>query len=155
MGLSLTGAACGVKLRPRRTPGLGTKGLGTKGLGTKGLGAKARSYKECARLGEVQGEGTVSRQSYLFTSESVSEGHPDKICDQISDAIVDVFLEADPDARVALETLATRNRIVLAGGLLLLLPAAHFAVRSRDVQPPFGKGPQAGTPVPFKGFAAH
>jgi S-adenosylmethionine synthetase len=57
----------------------------------------------------------VSRQSYLFTSESVSEGHPDKICDQISDAIVDLFLEADPDARVALETLTTTNRIVLAG----------------------------------------
>ncbi|MCZ6722002.1 MAG: methionine adenosyltransferase [Proteobacteria bacterium] len=57
----------------------------------------------------------MSRQSYLFTSESVSEGHPDKICDQISDAIVDVFLAADPDARVALETLTTTNRIVLAG----------------------------------------
>jgi S-adenosylmethionine synthetase len=57
----------------------------------------------------------VSRQSYLFTSESVSEGHPDKVCDQISDAIVDLYLAADPSSRVALETLATTNRVVLAG----------------------------------------
>jgi len=57
----------------------------------------------------------VSRKSYLFTSESVSEGHPDKVCDQISDAIVDAYLAADPHARVALETLATTNRVVLAG----------------------------------------
>jgi len=57
----------------------------------------------------------VSRKSYLFTSESVSEGHPDKVCDQISDAIVDLYLKADPQSRVALETLATTNRVVLAG----------------------------------------
>lgn len=57
----------------------------------------------------------MSRKSYLFTSESVSEGHPDKVCDQISDAIVDLYLGADPHSRVALETLATTNRVVLAG----------------------------------------
>jgi S-adenosylmethionine synthetase len=57
----------------------------------------------------------VSRAQYLFTSESVSEGHPDKVCDQISDAVVDLYLGADPYARVAVETLATTNRIVLAG----------------------------------------
>jgi S-adenosylmethionine synthetase len=57
----------------------------------------------------------LSRANYLFTSESVSEGHPDKVCDQISDAVVDLFLSADPYARVAVETLATTNRIVLAG----------------------------------------
>jgi S-adenosylmethionine synthetase len=57
----------------------------------------------------------LARRSYLFTSESVSEGHPDKVCDRISDAIVDAYLAADPHARVALETLATTNRIVLAG----------------------------------------
>ena len=57
----------------------------------------------------------MSRANYLFTSESVSEGHPDKVCDQISDAVVDLFLSADPYARVAVETLATTNRIVLAG----------------------------------------
>ncbi|GLQ05201.1 methionine adenosyltransferase [Sneathiella chinensis] len=54
-------------------------------------------------------------QNYLFTSESVSEGHPDKVCDRISDAIVDLYLSQDPYARVACETLTTTNRIVLAG----------------------------------------
>lgn len=57
----------------------------------------------------------MSRQNYLFTSESVSEGHPDKVCDRVSDAIVDLYLGADADARVACETLTTTNRIVLAG----------------------------------------
>ncbi|MEM7441956.1 MAG: methionine adenosyltransferase [Pseudomonadota bacterium] len=57
----------------------------------------------------------MSNRSYLFTSESVSEGHPDKVCDRISDAIVDTYLNADPEARVAVETLTTTNRIVLAG----------------------------------------
>jgi S-adenosylmethionine synthetase len=57
----------------------------------------------------------VVRETYQFTSESVSEGHPDKVCDRISDAIVDAFLERDPYARVAVETLVTTNRIVLAG----------------------------------------
>jgi S-adenosylmethionine synthetase len=55
------------------------------------------------------------RNSYLFTSESVSEGHPDKVADQISDAIVDLFLSKDPEARVACETMTTTNRVVLAG----------------------------------------
>src|SRR5271156_5069139 len=53
--------------------------------------------------------------SYLFTSESVSEGHPDKVADRISDTVVDAFLAADPYARVACETLVTTNLIVLAG----------------------------------------
>jgi S-adenosylmethionine synthetase len=60
-------------------------------------------------------ESKVVRKSYLFTSESVSEGHPDKVADRISDAILDTFLAADPYSRVALETLVTTNRIVLAG----------------------------------------
>jgi S-adenosylmethionine synthetase len=55
------------------------------------------------------------RSSYLFTSESVSEGHPDKVADQISDAIVDLFLSKDPEARVACETLCTTDLVVLAG----------------------------------------
>lgn len=55
------------------------------------------------------------RSHYLFTSESVSEGHPDKVCDQISDAVVDAYLKANPEARVACETLATTNRVVIAG----------------------------------------
>ena len=53
--------------------------------------------------------------SYLFTSESVSEGHPDKVCDRVSDTVLDLFLRQDPQARVACETLATTNRIILAG----------------------------------------
>ena len=57
----------------------------------------------------------MTRKNYLFTSESVSEGHPDKICDRISDSIVDLYLKADPLSRVAVETLATTNLIVLAG----------------------------------------
>ena len=55
------------------------------------------------------------RSSFIFTSESVSEGHPDKVADQISDAIVDLFLSKDPEARVACETLTTTNKVVLAG----------------------------------------
>ncbi|WP_181700787.1 methionine adenosyltransferase [Chthonobacter albigriseus] len=57
----------------------------------------------------------MSRRNYLFTSESVSEGHPDKVCDRISDTIVDAYLGAEPEARVAAETLATTNRVVIAG----------------------------------------
>src|SRR6476469_9398239 len=55
------------------------------------------------------------RSNYLFTSESVSEGHPDKVADQISDSVVDLFLATDPEARVACETMVTTQRIVLAG----------------------------------------
>ncbi len=57
----------------------------------------------------------MPRSSYLFTSESVSEGHPDKVCDRISDTVVDTFLAKMPEARVACETLATTNRVVIAG----------------------------------------
>ena len=55
------------------------------------------------------------RNSFLFTSESVSEGHPDKVADQISDSIVDLFLSKDPEARIACETLTTTQLVVLAG----------------------------------------
>ncbi|MCP5076084.1 MAG: methionine adenosyltransferase [Rhodobacteraceae bacterium] len=57
----------------------------------------------------------MSRQNYLFTSESVSEGHPDKVCDQISDSILDAFLTEEEMARVACETFATTNRVVIGG----------------------------------------
>jgi len=57
----------------------------------------------------------LSRSSFLFTSESVSEGHPDKVADRISDTVVDLFLSKDPEARVACETLTTTNLVVLAG----------------------------------------
>ena len=57
----------------------------------------------------------MSRQNYIFTSESVSEGHPDKVCDRISDAILDAFLAEDPHSRVACETFATTDRVVIGG----------------------------------------
>ena len=57
----------------------------------------------------------MSRKSYLFTSESVSEGHPDKVCDRISDMVVDTYLSKEPFSRVACETLATTNKVILAG----------------------------------------
>ena len=57
----------------------------------------------------------MARSNYIFTSESVSEGHPDKLCDQISDAVLDAFLTEEPEARVAAETFATTNRIVIGG----------------------------------------
>ena len=55
------------------------------------------------------------KNKYLFTSESVSEGHPDKVCDRISDMVVDSYLSKDPVSRVACETLTTTNKVVLAG----------------------------------------
>jgi S-adenosylmethionine synthetase len=57
----------------------------------------------------------LSKKDFVFTSESVSEGHPDKICDRISDAIVDTYLTAEPQSRCGVETLVTTNRVVLAG----------------------------------------
>ncbi len=57
----------------------------------------------------------MARQNYTFTSESVSEGHPDKLCDRISDAVLDAFLGEEPEARVACETFATTNRVVIGG----------------------------------------
>jgi S-adenosylmethionine synthetase len=60
-------------------------------------------------------ERPMSRKNYVFTSESVSEGHPDKVCDRISDAVLDAFLTEEPEARVAAETFATTNRVVIGG----------------------------------------
>ncbi|KZY36558.1 methionine adenosyltransferase [Roseovarius sp. HI0049] len=57
----------------------------------------------------------MSRQNYIFTSESVSEGHPDKVCDRISDSVLDALLAEDPLARVACETFATTNQVVIGG----------------------------------------
>ena len=54
-------------------------------------------------------------KDFTFASESVAEGHPDKVCDRVSDAIVDLFLAADPQGRVACETLATTDTLILAG----------------------------------------
>jgi S-adenosylmethionine synthetase len=79
----------------------------------------------------------VSKRNYIFASESVSEGHPDKVCDRISDAVVDTFLAADPQARVACETLCTTNRVVLGGEVRgpksitkdLLIEVARHAIK--------------------------
>src|SRR6056297_1413097 len=60
-------------------------------------------------------ERPMSRKNYTLTSESVSEGHPDKVCDRISDAILDAFLQEEPDARVACETFATSGMVVIGG----------------------------------------
>ena len=57
----------------------------------------------------------MKNNKFLFTSESVSEGHPDKVCDRISDMVVDSYLSKDPVSRVACETLTTTNKVVLAG----------------------------------------
>jgi S-adenosylmethionine synthetase len=57
----------------------------------------------------------MARENYIFTSESVSEGHPDKLCDRISDAVLDALLAEEPEARVACETFATTNRVVIGG----------------------------------------
>ena len=70
----------------------------------------------------------LSNNHYLFTSESVGEGHPDKLCDQISDAILDRVLELDPNAHVACETLTTTNFILVGGGRLEL-PTNGLKVR--------------------------
>ena len=66
-------------------------------------------------MSNAEKEQPLPISDYLFTSESVSEGHPDKVCDRVSDAIVDAFLTGDPYSRVGVETLTTTNRIVLAG----------------------------------------
>ncbi|QPM91889.1 methionine adenosyltransferase [Pseudooceanicola algae] len=57
----------------------------------------------------------MTRQNYIFTSESVSEGHPDKVCDRISDAVLDALIAEEPEARVACETFATTNHVVIGG----------------------------------------
>ena len=61
-------------------------------------------------------------KDYLFTSESVNEGHPDKVCDQISDAVLDAILSQDPDSRVACESLIKTGLVVIAGGRSTNLP---------------------------------
>ncbi len=84
----------------------GAAGVPGEGAGTVATASREASFGDLTR---------VRTGKYLFTSESVSEGHPDKICDRISDAIVDTFLTHDPYSRVAVETLSTTNRVVLAG----------------------------------------
>ena len=73
----------------------------------------------------------MSRSSYVFTSESVSEGHPDKLCDRVSDAVLDAFLTEEPNARVACETFATTNRVVVGGEVGLSSPEKTKAMMER------------------------
>ncbi len=82
--------------------------------GGEGVVASTAFFRGSAECVSTTG-ASVTRANYLFTSESVSEGHPDKICDRISDSIVDAYLAEDPSSRVAVETMVTTNRIVLAG----------------------------------------
>ena len=72
----------------------------------------------------------MARSNYIFTSESVSEGHPDKVADQISDAVVDLFLSKDPVARVACETMVTTNRIMLAGEVRSAVPVTNEEIEA-------------------------
>ena len=64
----------------------------------------------------------MTRNNYIFTSESVSEGHPDKLCDRISDAVLDAMISVEPEARVAAETFATTNRVIIGGEIGLSDP---------------------------------
>ncbi|MDO8881467.1 MAG: methionine adenosyltransferase [Pseudotabrizicola sp.] len=73
----------------------------------------------------------MSRKNYVFTSESVSEGHPDKVCDRVSDSILDAFLTEEPNARVACETFATTNRVVVGGEVGLSSKEATDAMLER------------------------
>ncbi|MBK5946609.1 methionine adenosyltransferase [Rhodobacter veldkampii DSM 11550] len=73
----------------------------------------------------------MTRQNYTFTSESVSEGHPDKLCDRVSDAVLDAFLAEEPNARVACETFATTNRVVVGGEVGLSDPKRLDAFMER------------------------
>ena len=73
----------------------------------------------------------MARKSYVFTSESVSEGHPDKLCDRVSDAVLDAFLTEEPNARVACETFATTSRVIVGGEVGLSSKAATDAMVAR------------------------
>lgn len=73
------------------------------------------SVTPAATAVSTETEKSMDLKDYIFTSESVSEGHPDKVCDRISDAVCDLFLAADPQSRVACETLVTTDKVVLAG----------------------------------------
>jgi len=66
-------------------------------------------------MNHIQRKESNNDETFLFTSESVGEGHPDKICDQVSDAVLDAHLEQDPDARVACESFAKTGMILVGG----------------------------------------
>ena len=68
------------------------------------------------------------KRNFIFTSESVTEGHPDKVCDKISDSILDAILDQDKNARVACETMATTNRVIVSGDLVTILAFEEYLV---------------------------
>ena len=76
----------------------------------------------------------MSSERMLFTSESVSEGHPDKVADQISDAVLDAFLAGDPNSRVACETLVTTNYCIVAGEVTSKTPVDIEKVVRRTIE---------------------
>jgi S-adenosylmethionine synthetase len=82
----------------------------------------------------------MTRQNYIFTSESVSEGHPDKVCDRISDAVLDYLLGEDPLARVACETFATSSLVVIGGEIGL--PESGSKPGSERLKDVMGRIPQ-------------
>ena len=87
-----------------------------------------------SQLGTGNGEcSKVSRADYLFTSESVSEGHPDKVCDQISDAILDAILAQDPNSRVACESLIKTGLVVIAGEITTKAQGLNFGEIAKRV----------------------
>ena len=75
----------------------------------------------------------MTTKNFLFTSESVSEGHPDKMCDQISDAILDLHLQQDPNARVACETLVKTGLVVIAGEITSKAKNIDYQKKIREV----------------------
>lgn len=75
----------------------------------------------------------TSNEKILFTSESVTEGHPDKICDQISDAILDACLEQDPFSRVACECLITTNKLIIAGEITTQAQVNYEAIARKVI----------------------
>ena len=75
----------------------------------------------------------TTNEKILFTSESVTEGHPDKICDQISDAILDACLEQDPFSRVACECLITTNKLIIAGEITTQAQVNYEAIARKVI----------------------
>ena len=86
----------------------------------------------------------MSQKDYIFTSESVSEGHPDKVADQISDAILDAHLQGDKNSRVALETLVTTNRIILSGEITSGVSVDYETIARKVVEEIGYNDPDAG-----------
>ena len=76
----------------------------------------------------------MAAKEYLFTSESVSEGHPDKMCDQISDGILDALIEQDPDSRVACETLVKTGMVVIAGEITTRAQISYMEVARQVIR---------------------